>query len=148
MRVNYQVAIDCADPHLLAAFWSQALGWTVEDHSDRIKQLIEQGHVTEDDIITIDGRLAFKEAAAVRDPEAKVASDGLPERGRMLFQVVPEPKTAKNRMHLDLHLGAEDREAEVARLIGLGATKLWDAEQGGHKWDTLADPEGNEFCVA
>ena len=63
---------------------------------------------------------------------------------------MPEPKTVKDRIHLDLHHleGDEAREAEVARLIELGATKLWDGQQGPQRWVTMADPEGNEFCVA
>jgi hypothetical protein len=65
----------------------------------------------------------------------------------VLFQLVPEPKTVKNRVHLDIRVGAERREAEVARLVGLGATELWRGAQGPFEWATLADPQGNEFCV-
>jgi hypothetical protein len=65
----------------------------------------------------------------------------------VLFQEVPEAKTVKNRVHLDVRVGAERREAEVARLLGLGATELWRGSQGPYAWVTLADPEGNEFCV-
>jgi hypothetical protein len=61
---------------------------------------------------------------------------------------VPEEKAVKNRVHLDLHIGDERREAEVERLIGLGASRLWDGQQGPNRWVTMADPEGNEFCVA
>jgi hypothetical protein len=60
---------------------------------------------------------------------------------------VPEPKTVKNRMHFDVRVGPERRETEVARLLSLGATELWRASQGPYEWATLADPEGNEFCV-
>lgn len=66
----------------------------------------------------------------------------------MLFQVVPEPKVAKNRVHLDLHVGPERRAEYIARLVSLGARELVTGEQGGRSWVTLADPEGNEFCVA
>jgi predicted enzyme related to lactoylglutathione lyase len=59
---------------------------------------------------------------------------------------VPEPKTAKNRLHLDV--AAADVEVEVARLVGLGATKVADTEEYGYTWTVMADPEGNEFCVA
>ena len=62
------------------------------------------------------------------------------------FAAVPEPKTAKNRTHLDLH--GSDREAEVERLIALGATRTDDHDAWGTRWTVLADPEGNEFCVA
>ena len=59
---------------------------------------------------------------------------------------MPESKTAKNRMHVDLV--ADDREAEVDRLIGLGAKRLADKAELGLRWTVLADLEGNEFCVA
>ena len=64
------------------------------------------------------------------------------------MQHVPEAKTVKYRVHLDLRVGEEGREAEVARLVGLGATKLWIGRQGPQTWVTMADPEGNEFCVS
>lgn len=66
---------------------------------------------------------------------------------KMLLQNVPEPKTSKNRMHLDLD--AHDVEDEVARLVALGAARL-DAEpchEHGVAWVRMTDPEGNEFCV-
>ena len=64
----------------------------------------------------------------------------------LMFIAVPEAKTVKNRTHLDLD--AEDREAEVARLVELGATVIHDKDEWGTRWTTLADPAGNEFCVA
>lgn len=63
-----------------------------------------------------------------------------------LFIQVPEGKTSKNRMHLDFT--APDRAAEVARLVGLGATEVGEHDEYGHQWTVLNDPEGNEFCVA
>ena len=63
-----------------------------------------------------------------------------------LFAKVPEPKTAKNRMHVDM--ATPDRDAEVARLIGLGATRVTDMNEWGYEWTVMQDPEGNEFCVA
>ena len=66
----------------------------------------------------------------------------------MLFQAVPEPKTGKNRVHLDLHVGADRRSEVVERLVGLGGTVLWEGQEGPSTWVTMADPEGNEFCVA
>jgi hypothetical protein len=65
---------------------------------------------------------------------------------RMLFLKVPEGRAAKNRMHVDFH--AADREAEVARLIGLGATRGETHDEHGINWTVMQDPEGNEFCVA
>ena len=62
-----------------------------------------------------------------------------------LFIRVPEGKTAKNRLHIDF--GTADREAEVARLLALGASRIGDYQEWGAWWTTLADVEGNEFCV-
>lgn len=69
-----------------------------------------------------------------------------PNGPRLAFQQVPEPKTVKNRVHLDL--GAADPEAFIARVLALGATRLADHDLPGIHWTVLADPEGNEFCVA
>ncbi len=62
----------------------------------------------------------------------------------LLFALVPEDKAGKNRLHLDLR--PDDRDAEVARLVALGAYRV-DVGQGEPTWIVLADPEGNEFCV-
>jgi predicted enzyme related to lactoylglutathione lyase len=64
---------------------------------------------------------------------------------RVSLQRVPEPRTGKNRVHLDL--AADDRAAEVSRLVALGATVLDEHAVPGLYWTVLADPEGNEFCV-
>lgn len=69
----------------------------------------------------------------------------LPGNPQLWFQKVPERKTTKNRVHLDWY--ARDREVEVQRLISLGATRLWDVKNEDFEWTTLADVEGNEFCV-
>jgi predicted enzyme related to lactoylglutathione lyase len=63
----------------------------------------------------------------------------------IFFQAVPEQKQAKNRVHLDI--AVSDREAEVARLKGLGATVFKEMEEAGYRWTIMQDPEGNEFCV-
>ncbi|MFE3323358.1 VOC family protein [Streptomyces sp. NPDC059176] len=62
------------------------------------------------------------------------------------FQQVPEPRPAKNRVHVDFH--TEDRHAEVDRLVALGARVLGEHSAGPLTWTVLQDPEGNEFCVA
>jgi predicted enzyme related to lactoylglutathione lyase len=62
----------------------------------------------------------------------------------LLFLRVPEPKTVKNRLHIDLR--PTDQAAEVARLLGLGATQI-SVGEGDVSWVVMADPEGNEFCV-
>ena len=77
--------------------------------------------------------------AACRDPEGV--------RPRVLLQLVPEAKSVKNRVHLDVRVGDGGRAAEVDRLAALGATRLWDGQQGPFSWVTMADPEGNEFCL-
>jgi Glyoxalase-like domain len=73
--------------------------------------------------------------------EIRPAPDRLPG---LLFVPVPEHKTIKNRLHLDFR--PDDRDAEVERLLALGATRV-DVAQGEQSWVVLADPEGNEFCV-
>ena len=140
MRV--QVAIDCADPHRLAAFYAAAFAYDVERHEPIIRGLLEQGLVTDADLIEIDGQLAFAAAAGCSDPAGVLP--------RLLFQQVPEAKVVKNRVHLDFQMGGDAaREEAVDRIVGLGGTRLWDGQQGPvHKWVTMADPEGNEFCVS
>ena len=73
----------------------------------------------------------------VSPPEGARASD-------LLFQKVPEGKTVKNRLHIDLR--PDDQAAEVARAESMGATRV-DIGQGDETWVVLADPEGNEFCI-
>ncbi len=77
---------------------------------------------------------------------ALVAPEREPGRPPLLFQKVPEPKTAKNRVHLDFR--APVMADEVARLLGLGATLIAARSLGDFAWTVLADPEGNEFCVS
>ena len=140
MAFDFQVAIDCSSPHELADWWAEALGWQVEAQDEAfIRRMIEEGHATEDQTVRHRGALVWKSATAINSPEAG--------RPRMLFQRVPEAKTVKNRLHLDVRVGPERQEAEVARLLALGATELWRASQGPFAWVTMADPEGNEFCV-
>ena len=117
-RLVHLVA-DAADPSGLARFWSQALGWQVAAE--------EPGEV-----------VVWPPGYDYPDPAA------LP----LVFVPVPEPKTVKNRVHLDLHVGADARAETVGRLKGLGATVLWEGSQGPNSWVTMADPELNEFCVA
>lgn len=78
------------------------------------------------------------------DPEALVEAPGV----GILFVTVPEKKTLKNRVHLDLQPQDRTRDEEVERLLKLGATLVADRRSAdGRGWVTLADPEGNEFCV-
>jgi hypothetical protein len=149
MAVPYKICVDCADPHRLAAFWAVAMEYVPEDNSTLIKSLLETGHVSDEDVTTIDDRLAWRTMAAIRDPDAPVDEHtGVGRGGRVLFQVVPEAKMSKNRVHLDLHVGPDRRAAAVERLTELGGTVLWEGAEFGSAWVTMADPEGNEFCVA
>jgi predicted enzyme related to lactoylglutathione lyase len=117
MSVRWQcVCVDSTDPELVAAFWEQALGW-------------RRTHATHDEIVL--------------EPPAGGPEDGVSPD--LLFLRVPETKTVKNRLHIDLR--PEDQDAEVERLLGLGAS-LADVGQGAEAtWVVMADPDGNEFCV-
>ncbi|HEX6257304.1 MAG TPA: VOC family protein [Euzebyales bacterium] len=140
MSVGYQIVVDCHDPHRLAAFWAAAMDLEVEDHDAQVRHVLDQGHLPADSdaYVEHEGRLRWRAFAAC-------SGDG--GRTRLLFQVVDDPTEGKNRVHLDLRAGDDRRDAEVARLEQLGATRLWEGQQGPLRWVTMADPEGNEFCV-
>jgi predicted enzyme related to lactoylglutathione lyase len=109
------VNIDARDPAALAGFWRDALGWRIT--------------VVEDDEVVL-------------EPPAGSPEDGVvPD---LLFAKVPETKTVKNRLHIDLR--PENQATEVSRLEALGARRV-SVGQGDVTWVVLADPEGNEFCV-
>ncbi len=112
------ITLDCADAKALAEFWSEVLGKPVDRGEPGASKFF---------------------ASIGRDD----AAGPMPV---MMFIAVPEGKTAKNRMHLDL--SAPDRAAEVQRLVGLGASFVHEKDEWGVHWTTLSDPEGNEFCVA
>ena len=80
-------------------------------------------------------------------PSPFFASIGMdnPIGNSFMFIQVPEGKSVKNRVHLDFE--SDDTAGEVARLVALGATHIHDKAEYGMTWTTLADPEGNEFCV-
>ncbi|MEU6712831.1 VOC family protein [Nonomuraea sp. NPDC046802] len=116
------MVIDCRHPASLARFWAAALdGYAVAPYDEE--------------------ELARLRANGIDDPEddPTVLVEGGPPR--LFFQLVPERKIVKNRLHLDLR--ADDLDAEIVRLTGLGATVLATYDD----WVVLADPEGNEFCV-
>lgn len=116
-----EVAIDCADPVGLAAFWCEVLGYAVQDE--------------EDGVVTIGSPLV---------PEGRERPGPVPPT--LTFARVPEGKTVKNRLHLDVNPTDLDQAEEVARLLDLGA-RWADVGQGEQSWVVLLDPEGNEFCV-
>lgn len=110
------VSVDARDPMRVAAFWRDALGWVITSGDDIDEVVLE--------------------------PPPDSAYAGLvPD---ILFLRVPETKSVKNRLHLDLR--PDDRDLEVARLLALGAREV-SVGQGDVTWVVLADPEGNEFCV-
>ena len=143
MATGIQVVVDCADPARLAEFWAAALGYTLQDPPT--------GFATWQEFLAAQGvpESEWNSANAVVDPD---------KRGpRIFFQRVPEPKTVKNRVHLDLNVGGghatplETRrqrvDAEARRLQSLGASQLRATELRGEYWIVMQDPEGNEFCV-
>jgi predicted enzyme related to lactoylglutathione lyase len=65
----------------------------------------------------------------------------------LCFMPATDPRSVKNRVHLDLTTSGDDREAEIERILALGARRIDIGQTGDESWDVLADPEGNEFCV-
>ncbi len=117
-----ELAIDCADPAGLARFWCAVLDYEVLDED------------LDDGIVTIGS------------PGAPLDTPG-PVPPMLTFARVPEGKTVKNRLHLDLRATDMDQAGEVRRLLELGARHA-DVGQGDDvSWVVLADPVGNEFCV-
>jgi Glyoxalase-like domain len=116
------VTVDCHDALIVGEFWSAALDRPLDPKS------------------TTD----FASIGMVEHRDTKGWLVG--NEPTWLFAKVPEPKSAKNRMHVDL--AARDHGAEVARLEKLGATRVADMNEWGYEWTVLQDPEGNEFCVA
>src|SRR6516162_1241245 len=116
-----ELAIDCADPDVLARFWCSVLDYEVQDEDD--------------------GFVAIG-PAAIPGGENHLG----PVPPMLTFAHVPEGKTVKNRVHLDVNLTDRSQDEEIVRLIGLGATVIYD-NRPEFGWVTLADPEGNEFDV-
>ncbi|MGW5877878.1 VOC family protein [Nocardiopsis terrae] len=118
-----ELGIDCADPDRLARFWCSVLGYEVRERDE------------EDGAVTI-GAPAGQGAEAPSGPVPPT----------LTFARVPEGKTVKNRLHIDLSPADRGRDEEVLRLLDLGASRA-DVGQGEESWVVLTDPEGNEFCV-
>lgn len=141
MAYDFQVTQDSTNPHPLADWWAETLGWEVEPTDEAfIRRMVTEGYATDDDTIVHNGVLVWKPGSAITHPDGRGP--------RVLFQLVPEAKTVKNRMHLDVRVGDDDVEAVVEKLTARGARFLHRGQQGPHTWVTLADPEGNEFCVS
>ncbi|HEV2758934.1 MAG TPA: VOC family protein [Acidimicrobiales bacterium] len=146
--IRTQVVFDAAEPHALAAFWAEAVHYEHEDIHAFVSGLVDAGHVPVEYTIEIQGRRRWRSVASLRHPDDAVDERGAGMGRRILFQAVPETKTAKNRVHLDLLVGSQEHDAEVERLVGLGATVVGvhDGQEG--RWTLLVDPEGNEFDVS
>jgi predicted enzyme related to lactoylglutathione lyase len=113
------ITVDARDPHALAAFWAEALGWKVGEDVNDVEVWIER---------------------ELGDPN----NTGFPD---ILFLKNLDPKKSKNRLHLDFR--PNDQAAEVARLEKLGAKKIdiGQSAEPTCTWVVMADPEGNEFCI-
>jgi hypothetical protein len=144
--INTQLTVDCDDPHAQAAFWAAALGYLIEDGHDFVEAVVAAGFADrERDTVVIDGRLAWRTGTGIKHPDDV---DGPRGSGRrILFVAVPDRAPGKNKWHLDLNVGRNAIEAEVARLTALGATEQYRIDEPGAFHTTMADPEGNLFCV-
>lgn len=118
MLVHIEIALDVNDPATMITFWSAVLGYQLEDEG------------------RFDGP----------DRTYWSLADPLGRGPRLVLQLVPEPMTAKPRLHIDVH--EPDIETAAARAVALGATRIDDAPvvEVGTSWIWLADPEGNVFC--
>ncbi|MGY1682617.1 VOC family protein [Geodermatophilus sp. SYSU D01176] len=132
MRTTIQLSFDAEDPQRLIGFWCEVLGYEPEPLGNAARAELEA--------MGLDPATAERWFAAAVDPDGRGP--------RLLAQRVPEPKSAKNRLHLDLHVDSTAAlEDEVRRLVGLGASRQAEHEEHGTRWTVLIDPEGNEFCV-
>ena len=144
MHTSWGLTIDCADPGRLAAFWAEALGYDTAEPPDGFETweawLKDQGVPKKE----------WNDGAYLADPAGQGPT--------LSFLKVPESKSAKNRLHLDLKVGggrhqsAKKRrtkiEKTVERLLGAGARLEREVDQDGHLDHVImTDPEGNEFCV-
>lgn len=143
MATRVQVVFDCAEPAKLAGFWTGVLGYQTEPPPPGFaswQEWARQAGIPKDQ---------WDAYGAAVDPDGAGP--------RLLFQRVPEPKTVKNRVHLDVSVGGgrdtpeDERRARVAaavdRVTALGATRLREVDEQSGYCVVMADPEGNEFCL-
>lgn len=150
MALNWKLVIDTRNAPALADFWAAALEYEVEDPSVLVEQLLSAGQLTADAVVEHHGRKTFRGYAAIRHPDDPFdPTSGVGQGRRLLFQDVPEDKSGKNRLHIDVHSAPGTLGTLVARLEALGATRVREFDKGpaGHWW-IMRDPEGNEFCAA
>lgn len=145
MTSTIQICIDCENAHDQADWWAETLGWVLEPTDQEfIESLLQQGFASPEQLIEHNGQRVWKDGAAICRPGEEAA----PDRLRILFQPVPEPKTVKDRIHLDVHLNGRTKDEARSDLEARGAVFLYAESQGPSTWYTMADPEGNEFCIA
>ncbi|HEX6359177.1 VOC family protein [Actinophytocola sp.] len=113
-----ELVIDCADPVTLSRFWCEVLGY------------VELGREEPDDGVEIGPAGGFGGAAPI-----------------LVFGRTTEPKSGKLRLHLDVNPVDRDQDAELARLLAIGAKPVDVGQTGEESWHVLQDPEGNEFCL-
>lgn len=153
MALEWKLVIDTKDAPALADFWAAVLEYEVEDPTVLINQLLAAGHLDEDAVTEPtppDGHRIFRGYAAIRHPEDPFdETSGIGRGRRLLFQDVPEGKTVKNRLHIDVHADADGVEKLLARLEALGANRVREVNKGpAGQWWVMRDPEGNEFCAS
>ena len=142
---NIQICVDCVDAHTQADWWAETLGWALEPmDQDFVSSALEQGMAKPEDVIMHNGVRVWRDGAAICPADQA----GQKDRLRILFQPVPEPKTVKDRIHLDVNLNGRDKDEARKDLEARGASFLNEASQGPHTWYVMADPEGNEFCIS
>jgi hypothetical protein len=112
-----ELVIDCRDPESLAAWWAEVLDYRVLGRD-------------EDGAVEIGPEAGFGGAAPT-----------------LVFAPVPDPDPGKSRLHVDLNATDRDQDAELQRLLDLGATRADVGQTGDESWHVLADPEGNPFCL-
>ncbi len=143
MATSIQVVFDSRDPDRLAQFWAATLHYVIQPPPPGYASwdaFLEAMHVPKEE---------WDSASAIVDPEGKGP--------RIFIQKMDTPKLGKNRLHLDVNAGGGGKvalearkarvDAEVLRLLGLGATRLRTESDGDEYWVVMADPDANEFCV-
>jgi catechol 2,3-dioxygenase-like lactoylglutathione lyase family enzyme len=112
-----ELVLDCRDPELLARFWCDVLDFVVLDRED-------------------DGSVEIGTREGFGGPQPTI-----------ILSRCDEPEPAKPRLHIDLNATDRDQDAELERLLALGARPADVGQTGDEQWHVLADPEGNEFCL-
>ena len=122
----YTLVVDCQDVRRQARGWARALDWSVIHESDKEAVIVP----------------AWADDTVIRQTPWERVGPG------MVFVPVSAGKSVKNRLHIDLapHI-SQDRDAEIERLVALGARRVDVGQPHDATWTVLADPEGNEFCV-